>query len=102
MQTYIAEVTPFLVHRLGSAATVQAGYSFQYSSQNLANTFQYSSQNLANIAQTNAESVAANFTAHRGFAVVRSGEDFGRLALQARVDGTKYVGSGIYDDAHNF
>jgi uncharacterized protein (PEP-CTERM system associated) len=102
MQTYIAEVTPFLVHRLGSAATVQAGYSFQYSSQNLANTFQYSSQNLANVAQTNADSVAANFTAHRGFAVVRSGEDFGRLALQARVDGIKYVGNGIYDDAHNF
>ncbi|HTE80608.1 MAG TPA: hypothetical protein VK634_07960, partial [Reyranella sp.] len=25
-----------------------------------------------------------------------------RLALQARVDGTWYVGDGIYDDAHNF
>ena len=34
MQTYTAQVTPFLVHRFGSAATVQAGYSFQYSSQN--------------------------------------------------------------------
>ena len=34
--------------------------------------------------------------------MVRSGEDFGRLALQARVDGTKYVGNGIYDDSHRF
>ena len=34
MQTYTAQVTPFLVQRFGSAATVQAGYSFQYSSQN--------------------------------------------------------------------
>ena len=34
--------------------------------------------------------------------MVRSGEDFGRLALQARVDGTKYVGNGIYDNSHRF
>ena len=93
MQTYTAQVTPFLVHRFGSAATVQAGYSFQYSSQNLGR-FQPK--------QPRPAPATENYTAHRGFAVVRSGEDFGRLALQARVDGTKYVGNGIYDDAHRF
>ena len=36
MQTYTAQVTPFLVHRFGSAATAQLGYSFQYSQQNWA------------------------------------------------------------------
>jgi uncharacterized protein (PEP-CTERM system associated) len=91
MQTYTAQVTPFLVHRFGSAATVQAGYSFQYSS-----------QNSTNFSQGSADSSPENYTAHRGFAVVRSGEDFGRLAVQARIDGTKYVGNGIYDDAHRF
>jgi uncharacterized protein (PEP-CTERM system associated) len=91
MQTYTAQVTPFLVHRLGSAATVQAGYSFQYSSQN------YSSFNQSSLA-----SQPENYTANRGFAVIRSGEDFGRLALQARVDGTQYVGNGIYNGAHQF
>ncbi|HEY2255556.1 MAG TPA: TIGR03016 family PEP-CTERM system-associated outer membrane protein [Variovorax sp.] len=97
MQTYTAQVTPFLVHRFGSAATVQAGYSFQYSSQNFANFGQSSP-----FSQSSPDSLAENWTAHRGFAVVRSGEDFGRLALQACVDGTKYAGNGIYDDSHRF
>jgi uncharacterized protein (PEP-CTERM system associated) len=97
MQTYTAQVTPFLVQRFGSAATVQAGYSFQYSSQNFTD-FSQSSPDFGQSSPGSAE----NYMAHRGFAVVRSGEDFGRLALQARVDGTKYVGNGIYDDAHRF
>lgn len=91
MQTYTAQVTPYLLHRFGSSATVQAGYSFQYSA-----------QNFADFNQGNPDSAAANYTAHRGFAVVRSGEDLGRLALQARVDGTQYVGNGIYNDSHQF
>jgi uncharacterized protein (PEP-CTERM system associated) len=99
MQTYTTQVTPFLLHRFGSTATAQAGYSFQYSSQNVAD---FGQSNPANFGQNSADSVSANYMAHRGFAVVRSGEDFGRLALQARVDGTKYVGNGIYDDAHQF
>jgi uncharacterized protein (PEP-CTERM system associated) len=91
MQTYTTQVTPYLLHRFGSSVTAQAGYSFQYAS-----------QNLADFSQSSPDSVAQNYTAHRGFAVVRSGEDFGRLALQARVDGTKYVGNGIYNDSHQF
>jgi uncharacterized protein (PEP-CTERM system associated) len=91
MQTYTAQVTPFLVHRFGSAATSQLGYSFQFSQ-----------QGWANFSNSGPGSSTANYTGHRGFAVLRSGEDFGRLALQARVDGTWYVGDGVYDDAHNF
>jgi uncharacterized protein (PEP-CTERM system associated) len=97
IQTYTAQVTPFLVHRFGSAATVQAGYSFQYASQNSTNF----SQSSPDFSQSSL-GLAENYVANRGFAVVRSGEDFGRLALQARVDGTKYAGNGIYDDAHRF
>ena len=33
LQTYTTQVTPFLVHRFGSAASSQLGYSFQYSRQ---------------------------------------------------------------------
>lgn len=91
MQTYTAQVSPFLVHRFGGMATAQAGYSFQYSQ-----------QNWASFNNSNVDTTAANFTAHRGFAVLRTGEDFGRLALQARTDGTWYVGNGIYNGAHNF
>ncbi|HKU93790.1 MAG TPA: TIGR03016 family PEP-CTERM system-associated outer membrane protein [Vineibacter sp.] len=90
-QTYTAQVTPFLVQRFGSAASLQVGYSFQYSRQTGAN----SSQSIP-------DGLAEGYTAHRGFAVLRSGEDLGRLALQARIDGTRFVGNGIYDDAHRF
>ena len=92
LQTYTAQVTPFVVHRFGSAATSQVGYSFQYSQQNWAN---FGGSGFNNAAPT-------DFTGHRGFAVLRSGEDLGRLALQARADGTWYVGDSIYDGAHNF
>lgn len=91
MQTYTAQVTPFLTHRFGSMASAQVGYSFQYSE-----------QGWADFNNTGTLGSPANFFAHRGFAVVRSGEDFGRLALQAKVDGTRYVGDGIYDGAHRF
>jgi uncharacterized protein (PEP-CTERM system associated) len=91
VQTYNAQVTPFLVHHFGSAATSQLGYSFQYSQ-----------QNYATFSNSGLDTTAANFTGHRGFAVLRSGEDLGRLALQARIDGTWYVGGGIYQDAHQY
>src|SRR5262249_3944442 len=91
LQTYTAQVTPFLVHRFGSAVSSQLGYSFQYSQ-----------QGFANFDNSGPGSSTANYTGHRGFAVLRSGEDLGRLALQARVDGTWYVGDGVYNDAHNF
>ena len=91
MQTYTTQVTPFLVHRFGSAASLQLGYSFQFSQ-----------QNWAAFSQSGPDNVPADYTAHRGFAVLRSGEDLGRATLQARIDGTWYVGSGIYDDAHSF
>jgi uncharacterized protein (PEP-CTERM system associated) len=91
LQTYTTQVTPFMVYRLGSAASLQAGYSFQYSQ-----------QNSANFGQSNSNNLAANYTANRGFAVLRSGEDLGRLALQARVDGNWYAGNGIYNGAYRF
>lgn len=90
-QAYTAQVTPFMVYRLGGLASMQAGYSFQYSR-----------QSAADFTQVGLDGSGANYTGHRGFAVLRSGEDLGRLALQARVDGTLYVGEGIYDGARQF
>lgn len=91
MQTYNAEITPFLVHRFGSAATAQVGYSLQYAE-----------QGWADFNNSGTLGSPANFLANRGYAVVRSGEDLGRLALQGRVDGTWYSGGGIYSGAHRF
>ncbi|WP_219762138.1 TIGR03016 family PEP-CTERM system-associated outer membrane protein [Roseomonas alba] len=90
-QTFSAQITPFLVHRFGSAATGQLGYSYLYSEQDWAN---------GQASGTGFE--PQSYSGHRGFAVLRSGEDLGRLALQARVDGTMFVGTGVYDNAHRF
>lgn len=90
-QTYTAQVTPFLVHRFGSAASMQVGYSFLYAR-----------QNAADFSQSGLDGSGANYTGHRGFAVLRSGEDLGRLALQARVDSTWFIGDGIYDGSRYF
>jgi uncharacterized protein (PEP-CTERM system associated) len=91
LQTYLTQVTPFVVHRFGSAATLQVGYSFQYSD-----------QGSADFSQSTPDNLSTNYTAHRGFAVLRSGEDLGRLALQARADDNWFVGNGIYAGAYSF
>src|SRR5262249_3921908 len=91
LQTYTTQVTPFLMYRFGSAATLQLGYSFQYSG-----------QDFSNFSQSGPNNSTANYIANRGFAVLRSGEDLGRLALQARIDGTWYTGNGIYAGAQSF
>lgn len=90
-QTFNAQITPFLYYRFGTAATAQLGYSYQYSQQDSV----YGRTNFADPA-------AQSFSANRGFAVLRSGEDFGRLALQGRIDGTSFIGNGVYDGAHRF
>jgi uncharacterized protein (PEP-CTERM system associated) len=92
-QVFNLQVTPYLVHRFGSAATLQAGYSFQYSEQ---------SDDGSSAFSRNASTDELDYTADRGFAVLRSGEDLGRLALQGTIDGTAFTGDGVYDDAHRF
>ena len=94
VQYYNLEIAPYFVHQFGSAATAQVGYVFQYSSQQGTSGFQPSA--------TEPFFSDQDYTANRGYAVLRTGEDFGRLALQGRVDGTQFSGSGVYDDAHVF
>ena len=84
--------TPYYIHRFGGLATAMMGYTLQYSRQSgTARALTpgglpyYSPQ---------------EFTSHTGFAAIRSGEDFGRLALEARVSGTSYTGDGVLDGAH--
>ena len=90
-RTYNFQATPYYVHRFGGTATALAGYAFQYAEQ-----------------QGTAQAAAPGtlpffrpqeFTSHTGFAAVRTGEDFGRLAFEARVSGTTYIGTGIFDGA---
>ena len=94
VQLYNFQISPYLLHRFGSAATAQIGYVLQYSEQ------EGSTQSLPG--QRTPFFTGQNFLANRGYATVRSGEDLGRLALQGTVDGTAYTGTGVYDGAHRF
>lgn len=94
VQYYNFQLSPYYVHRFGSFATAQIGYVFQYSAQDGSTRFDPGA--------TQPVFENQDYIANRGYAVVRTGEDFGRLALQARVDGTAFSGTGVYDGAHAF
>ena len=94
VQNYNFQISPYYIHRFGSTATAQLGYVFQYSAEEGTSQFQPG----ATLPSFNNQDYIGN----RGYLVVRSGEDFGRLALQGRVDGTAFSGTGVYDGAHVF
>jgi hypothetical protein len=85
------------VHRFGTLATARVGYSLQYSDQSLGN-----SQDVRNSGQQAARSgfASSEFTAHQLYAIVRTGPDFGRVALEGAVDSTDYVGNGVLRGAY--
>lgn len=94
VQSYSFQVSPYFVQRFGSLATVRLGYVYQFSDQT------GTEQRLPN--QSLPFFVGQSVVSNRGYAVVRSGEDLGRLALQGRVDATTYSGGGVYAGAQNF
>jgi len=94
--TTTAQVSPYLLHRFGTRATLQAGYSFQYVDQG------GSAARLggAGLIGGRPAFTAQNFTAHEVYGVLRSGPDFGRLAWEVRADNTNYIGTGVLDAAY--
>lgn len=94
LQTTSFQISPYIVHRFGDTATAQVGYAFQSVDQ--------SGSGLVPTAQPGvwAGNPGQSFTAHQGYAVVRTGPDFGRLAMEGRLDATSYVGDGVLDDAY--
>lgn len=92
VQTTVFQISPYLVHRFGSLATAQLGYAFQYGNQD--------GNNLTAPGTDRPFFTSQEYTAHEGFALLRTGEDFSRLALQARLDGTTFDGTGVLDNAH--
>jgi uncharacterized protein (PEP-CTERM system associated) len=95
VQTSSFQISPYVVHRFGGLATVQAGYALQHVSQTL--------QDGADVAVTPTGQryfTNQDFTAHEFYGVVRSGEDLGRLALEGRAVATEYDGTGVLDNAY--
>lgn len=97
VQTTSFILSPYYVHRFGTLATARFGYSLQYSNQSLSdsNSVRNSSQQAARAGFADSE-----FTAHQVYGVVRTGPDFGRVALEGAVESTNYVGNGVLDGAY--
>nr|WP_314071050.1 TIGR03016 family PEP-CTERM system-associated outer membrane protein [uncultured Roseococcus sp.] len=96
LQTTSFQISPYIMHRFGDLATVRAGYAFQYVDQKTdsqSGQFTLTPGGLPTFQNQ-------NFTAHEVYAVARSGPDLGRLALEARVDSTSYIGTGVLDGAY--
>lgn len=91
-QTTSFSATPYYIQRFGGTATAIAGYTLQYSRQD-GTARSLTPGGLPYFSPQ-------EFSSHTGFAALRTGEDFGRIAMEARVSGTAYVGDGVLDGAH--
>ena len=92
VQNIFLQITPTYVHHFGTAAIAQIGYMFGYTSQN-GNLGFFPGSN-------NPYFQASETTSNTGFAILRSGEDFGRLGLQGYVIGTESGGNGALSGSH--
>jgi uncharacterized protein (PEP-CTERM system associated) len=86
-QTASLSASPYFIQRIGNTATLQAGYSLQYSLvDGRATTLPGSSQPFFTTQET---------TTHQGYAVLRSGDEFGRAAFELRSTGSVSEGTGV-------
>ena len=86
VQNVFLQVSPTYVHHFGTAAIAQVGYTFSYTGQ-FGNSGFFAGSN-------NPYFTSNETTGNTGFGILRTGEDFGRLALQAYGIGTEFSGNG--------
>lgn len=94
VQTFSTQFTPYIVQRFGGLATAQLGYSYQY-------TTQQGNERRAPGARL-PFFTSQEFSSNEAFLLARSGENFGPLALEARLRGTEYTGTGVLSGAHRY
>ncbi|TPG61083.1 TIGR03016 family PEP-CTERM system-associated outer membrane protein [Roseomonas nepalensis] len=91
VQTLNFQATPYYVQRFGGWATALAGYTYGYGSTSGSDAFLPGSGQRYFTSQ--------NYNSNEIFGVLRSGENFGRVALEARASGTSYDGTGVLNGA---
>ncbi|WP_207416546.1 TIGR03016 family PEP-CTERM system-associated outer membrane protein [Roseomonas haemaphysalidis] len=94
IQTTSFQISPYILQRFGGTANLQLGYAFQSVTQDSRDNTVLLGPNGLPYFQDQ------DFTAHEFYAVVRSGEEFGRLALEGRLISTDYIGTGVLDGAY--
>lgn len=94
VQSTSFQLSPYLFHRFGTLATAQVGYSFRHTAT--------SGPSATLPGGTLPFFTGQDLIAHEGYAVLRSGEDWGRFGIDARTVNTVFDGSGVYRDAHRY
>ncbi|MBP0496093.1 TIGR03016 family PEP-CTERM system-associated outer membrane protein [Roseomonas indoligenes] len=101
IQTNTVQISPYFVHRFGGLATVQVGYAFTAVQQDLgSNGFGGGANSGAFTPSGQRYFTDQDFTANEIYAIGRTGEDFGPLALESRLAATSYNGTGVLDGAY--
>lgn len=94
-QTFAASFSPYIVQRFGGLATLRAGYVYSYTDQS-----RPTDRPPIDTGFGPASFTPTQFSSHQGYAVIRSGEDFGPLLLQGSGSATEFEGDGLYDGAY--
>ena len=96
VQTFTASISPYIVQRFRGLATMRAGYIYSFTDQSRPSDRRVPSDTgFGPVGFSPSE-----FSSHTGYAVIRSGEDFGRLLLQGSVNATEFDGRGLYSGAY--
>jgi uncharacterized protein (PEP-CTERM system associated) len=94
VQSTSFQIAPYLVQQLGPIGTMNAGYAYRYSNQSGSNAF------LPGATQPFFRPQSSQ--GNEVWLAIRSTEDLGRLALQLRLVGTVFSGTGVLNDAHRY
>ena len=104
LQTTSVQISPYVQFRIPQIGTAQIGYSFQYVDQSAGgNGFGgggTSTSSLAGAIGGTPFLASGDYIAHEGFAVVSTGDEFGRLSMTGRLSAVEYVGDGVFDGAY--
>ncbi|WP_291298691.1 TIGR03016 family PEP-CTERM system-associated outer membrane protein [Elioraea sp.] len=96
VQTTTFSLSPYLTHRFGGLASARVGYVYSYVNQDRADP----DAPLPDDTQLQSSFTPSEYSSHQGYVVVRSGEDWGRVAMQGTLSTTQFEGSGLYDGAY--
>jgi uncharacterized protein (PEP-CTERM system associated) len=96
VQTFTVSISPYIVQRFRGLATMRAGYTYSFTDQSRSSDRRIPSDTGFGPVGFS----ASEFSSHTGYAVIRSGEDFGRLLLQGSVNATEFDGQGLYSGAY--
>ncbi len=104
LQTTSVQISPYVQFRIPQIGTAQVGYSFQYVDQSAGgNGFGgggTTGSSLAGAIGGTPFLASGDFIAHEGFAVVSTGDEFGRLSITGRLSAVEYVGDDVFDGAY--